>query len=269
MSGSDDSNVKIWLISTGTCIRTINVGAIVKCLALLKSGYLAVGLYLNSNNIIIYDINNGNAINTISAHTRQVNTLEVFPNGDLVSGSVDNYVKVWDMSTFAQKFSNGLGNNVNCLKILSNGNIVLGLVKNGMNLCIWVPGSASSLYSATHSNTLTALEVLANDNIVSSSETDPNFTLIIWDKTLIQIGTLTGQAAISRALKILSNGLLASGTDTGEMNIWNISTGALVKSLTFSKQISVLMIEYKSKIDIYFFLYIQSTLFNMNGSDCI
>ena len=34
VSGSDDTNIKIWLISTGSCIRTINVGFIVKSFAI-------------------------------------------------------------------------------------------------------------------------------------------------------------------------------------------------------------------------------------------
>ena len=258
VSGSDDFNVKIWLISTGTCIRNITVGAPIKSLALLKNGYLSVGLFVTSNNIKIYDINNGSLIKIINAHSKELNTVEVFPNGDLASGGVDNDVNVWDVSTLSLKFSNGFGNNVNCLKILVNGNIVAGLLKKGNNLQIWVPGSSSSLHIATHGDSVIALEVLANDTIVSSSDTDPTFTLIIWGNTLNQLRSLTGQSAIARALKLLPNGLLASGTDNSKIHIWNTTNATLVKNLIFNLQIKILTIEYKSKnifIYTWFFIY--------------
>ena len=259
ISGSDDLNIKIWLMSTSSCIRTINVGFIIKSLAILKNGNLAAGTSESRNNIKIYDINNGNSISTIDAHTKDVNSIDVYPNGDLASCGVDNYVKLWDMSTLALKYSNGFGNDVNCFKILMNGNIALGLLKKGgSNLQIWAPSSTSSLHLASHGDSVIALEVLANDFIVSSSDTDPTFTLIIWDNTLVQIRTLTGQTAIARALKLLPNGILASGTDNSEINLWNINTGALVKSLTHNLVISILTIEYKSNNIFIFAWYLIS-----------
>ena len=244
ISGSDDFSIKVWLIATGTCIRNISVGSIIKSLAILKNGYLAVGIETARNNIKIYDINTGINVTTIDAHNGGVNTLEVFSNGDLASGGIDNYIKVWN-ATLALKYSNGFGNNVNCLKILSNGNIAFGLLKNTNNLQIWVPGSASSLNSITaHASSVIALEVLADGSIVSSSD-DNTHILKLWDQLLNLKGTLTGQSAIARALKLLPTGLLVSGTDDSKLHIWNVSSLALVKSLTHNLQISILTIEYK------------------------
>ena len=250
VSGSDDFTIKLWLISNATCIRTINTGVIVKSLAILNNGYLAAGLDDTRNNIKIYDLNNGNNINTIDAHNSVVNTLAVFPNGDLASGSSDNIVKIWDMSTLALKYSNGFGANVNCLKILLNGNIVVGLVKNTNNLQIWVPGSASSLYSVTaHVGSVMALEIIENINIVTGSD---DYYLKIWDQTLNQIGKFNGQSAAARALKLLPNGLLASGMGESRLSIWNISSRSWVKSLSYNHQISILSIEYTSIVNFFF-----------------
>ena len=248
VSGSDDTNIKIWLISTRSCILTINVGVIVKSLAILKNGYLAAGIDDTRNNIKIYNLNTGLVVTTINAHNGIVNTLEVFPNGDLASGSHDNYAKIWETSGYTQRYSNGFGNDVNSLKILVSGNIALGLLKNSNNLQIWVPGSGSSLYTVTaHSSSVIALEILANDTIVTSS-IDNDYLLKIWDKSLNQIGTLTGQSAIARSLKLLPNGLLASGTDDSKLHIWNTKTLAIVKNFTFNLyQINILTIEFKSK----------------------
>ena len=258
VSGSDDLNIKVWLISTGTCIRSISVGVIVKSLAILKNGYLAVGIDATRNNIKIYDINTAINVNTIDAHNSAVNTLEVFSNGDLASGGSDNYVKVWDTSTLVVKYSNGFGNNVNCLKILPNGNIVVGLLKNSNNLHLWVPGSASSLISVTaHASNLIALEVLADGSIVSSSDDNTNL-LKIWDQSLNLIGPLTGQSAIARTLKLLPTGFLASGTDNSKLHIWNMTARALVKSLSHNLAIHILAIEYKGKC------IISSLVINLN-----
>ena len=252
VSGSDDTNIKIWLISTGSCIRTINVGSIIKCLALLKNGYLAVGIDAARNNIKIYDINTGINVNTVDAHNSAVNSLEVFPNGDLTSGSYDNYVKIWDMSTLSLKFSNGFGNNVNCLKILMNGNIALGLLKNSNNLQIWVPGSFSTLISVTaHASGVIALETFENNAIVSTS-VDVDFLLKIWDQSLNLIRILSGQSASARSLKALSTSLLASGTDNSKIHLWNISTGVIFKNLTFNLQASIITIDYKGMKLVFF-----------------
>ena len=228
-------------------VCTINVGSIIRPLAILKNGYLAAGTSDIRKNIKIYDISTGNIVNTIDAHNGAVYTLDVFSNGDLASGSFDNYVKVWDATTLALKYSNGFGNDVNCVKTLVNGNIVMGLMKNTINLQIWVPGSASSLFLVTaHAGSVIALEVLADGNIVSSS-IDNNYLIKIWDQSLNPIGTFTGQSAIARSLKLLPNGFLASGTEDSKLNIWNVSTRALVKSLTHNLAINILTIEYKGK----------------------
>ena len=221
----------------------------VKSFALLKNWYLAVGLDWNNHNIYIYDINNGNTIRIIDAHNRAVNAIDVLSNGDLASGSTDGYVRILDSTnTYSIKYSYDFVNTVSCLRILTSGNIVVGLLKNTLNLHIWVPGSASLLYTVTaHSGYVISLELLSNGYIATCSD-DSSAFIKIWNQSLSAIKTLTGQTATTRALKLLSSGLLASGSDDYKLKIWNTTTGALVKSLTYSQPITILAIEYTSNI---------------------
>ncbi|RNA20631.1 WD40 repeat, partial [Brachionus plicatilis] len=56
-----------------------------------------------------------------------VKSLEILQNGNIVSGSEDQTIKIWHKDTFeCLKTINGHNSEVNCLAIMQNGNIVSG-----------------------------------------------------------------------------------------------------------------------------------------------
>jgi WD40 repeat protein len=65
-------------------------------------------------------------INTITGHTGNVNILEVLSNGQIVSGSSDNTVKIWNQNGTISASFNPFGNSVTCLKEISTGFIAIG-----------------------------------------------------------------------------------------------------------------------------------------------
>ncbi len=56
VSGSLDGTIQIWKISTGECVRKINVGALINSVIVLSNGFQIVcGLNTDSNNLRIYN----------------------------------------------------------------------------------------------------------------------------------------------------------------------------------------------------------------------
>ena len=66
-------------------------------------------------------------IKTLNGHTNVVFSLTVLQNGNLVSGSVDNTIKIWNQTTGAliQTLA-GHTDGVDALTVLQNGNLVCG-----------------------------------------------------------------------------------------------------------------------------------------------
>jgi WD40 repeat protein len=122
-TGSDDKLIKIWLISTGTTLRTINTGQNVHA---LKSGnYLAAGLDISTINI--YNINTGSLVYELKGHTSGVNDLITISDDLLASASFDRSVRIWSLATNATKFIlNGHSNSVKALKLISSSILASG-----------------------------------------------------------------------------------------------------------------------------------------------
>lgn len=102
VSGSWDGTIKMWFISTGQTIRTINTGYWVYSLLRLNDGiHFAAGI----NGVInIYNINTGNLNRTLSGHTWYVFDLVQIRNDLLASSAGDNTVRLWNLTTNANIF---------------------------------------------------------------------------------------------------------------------------------------------------------------------
>ncbi len=103
-SGSVDGSIKIWQVSTGTCLQTRSgLGCAVDSLAFSPTGpTLASGL--DSGAITLWNVNltNGTltSLMTLSGHLDMVNALAFSPDGTtLASGSGDTTIMLWQVST--------------------------------------------------------------------------------------------------------------------------------------------------------------------------
>ena len=98
-SGSEDSTIKIWNITTGQVKQTFRGGSGVYCLAVLNNDLLASGSA--DNTIRIWNIQNGSLNKTLLGHTGAVNSILVRNNDYLVSGSTDRTLKIWDKDKYS------------------------------------------------------------------------------------------------------------------------------------------------------------------------
>jgi len=92
LSCSEDESVKLWKIETGEMLKSIKFDHGVNCVKTLNEDLIAVSL--ENGEIEIYDLNKNEKIKTIK-DSSFVNRLNLLPNGCLLSGSEDGYIKSW------------------------------------------------------------------------------------------------------------------------------------------------------------------------------
>ena len=145
VSGSDDGSLKVWNVSSGECLRTM-------------SGHLRAARLRRPVE---------RRIDRSSTPRRaQVRCVAGLPNGDVVSGSWDGTLKVWDASSGAclrtlgdnMRTPSGHGSlarrrsvvvgrspQVECVAVLPSGDIVLGSRSDDCTLQVWDASSAECL----------------------------------------------------------------------------------------------------------------------------
>ncbi len=84
------------------------------------------------------DPDTGECIKTLEGHFDSVLSLAVLPDGKLVSGFLDNTIKIWDPDTGeCIKTLGGHSGPVECLAVLPDGRLVSGSGDNTIK--IWDP----------------------------------------------------------------------------------------------------------------------------------
>ena len=94
-------------------------------LAVLPDGKLASGSA--ACEVCVWDTGSGACELTLAGHTGSVLALAVLPDGKLASGSWDKTVRVWDLSTRSCVLTLSHAFPVNCLTVLEDGQLVVGL----------------------------------------------------------------------------------------------------------------------------------------------
>lgn len=182
----------------------------------------------------VWDINNGGFLNGLKwkAHTNQVWCIKVLKSGNLVSGSVDKTLIVWNMSnnppTTIKKITFHSGA-VYAAEELSNGNVVSGGADK--NLFIWNPnlGTLVGYKNSAHSSSIYCLRLLPNSYFASAAVASDS-SIKIWNPSSMStaINTLSGHTGSIYALEVLTSGYLISGADDTYSIVWDYNTGAQI-----------------------------------------
>lgn len=95
VSSAEDKKMKVWEISSGKCTKTIKWENKVNCLLALDSDHVIVG----STDIQIIKLNKCEILRYLRGHEAPVDCLELLFSGELLSGSRDKKIKIWDLSS--------------------------------------------------------------------------------------------------------------------------------------------------------------------------
>lgn len=173
----------------------------------------------------IWSLDNG-LVKTITS-IYDLKSIVVLNNGYIAYAYL-HYVEIYDINSEKQIIEYYYHfDDVNCIFVLSNGNLATG--SNDKNINIWNPISASTVKILRgHTKSVLAVIELKNGNLVSGSL---DSTIKIWNQLNgAVINTFTNPSYIW-CLAELRNGYLAAGLNDGMIKIWKTDDGSEIMSL--------------------------------------
>ncbi len=165
---------------------------------------------------------------TLEGHTRPVQHLQLLPNGELLSSSFGNILKIWDLKTLSCLKTLNLKEQILCVQILPSGEVVTG--SDDSNLRLWDIEKMKCVKTLKgHLKPIEILQLLPSGSLASGSRDN---TINIWDlKAKKHLKTLRGHNARVVCLQPLFNDELVSGSGDKTIKVWDLKTGNCLKTL--------------------------------------
>jgi WD40 repeat protein len=196
-----------------------------------KDGYVASASADNTVNI--WDTLTWTSIQRYTNHTSFVFSLDQIDNDTMVSGSYDQTIQIWGISTGETLQIINVNAWVYVVRVFSieYKQIVCGTYGSSDNLQIFNYDTGDLVRTLSgHSYGVYAIEMLSEQYMASGGGDQK---VIIWDLFSYSIKyILMGHANIVSCVKRLSSKLIASGDENGLIIIWNWLTGELIFNLT-------------------------------------
>ncbi|KAF9358802.1 hypothetical protein BGX26_000874 [Mortierella sp. AD094] len=229
-SGIEDGKVRLWEVSTGDCIHTLQGhewGA--SSVAFSPKGDRIVSGSKDST-VILWDVETGNCIHTLKGHNDQVSSVVYSPKGDrFASASWDKTVLLWDVETG------------NCIHVLQ-GHIYkiikivyspkgdrIASTSDDSTVRLWdvVTGDCILTFQAGDAGVGNIAYSPNGSRIVAGSSGYCDGTLRLWDaNTGDCIHTFEGHGAAITCLAYSPNGdQIASGSNDETVRLWDADTG--------------------------------------------
>ncbi|MBE8971018.1 hypothetical protein IQ277_33905 [Nostocales cyanobacterium LEGE 12452] len=182
----------------------------------------------------------GRLLRTLKGHSYWVNAVAVTPNGQqVISASVDNTLKVWNLATGEEQFTlKGHSNSVNAVAVTPNGQQVISASRD-KTLKVWNLATGEEQFTLKgHSYWVNAVAVTPNGQQVISASSDK--TLKVWNlATGEEQFTLKGHSYWVNAVAVTPNGQqVISASYDNTLKVWNLVTGEIIATFTGEGSIS-------------------------------
>jgi WD domain, G-beta repeat len=170
---------------------------------------------------------------TFTAHFQTVNSVAISPDGQtLVSGSFDNTIKIWQLSTGRELHTlTGHSMSVNSVPISPDGQTLVSS-SDDKTIKIWQLSTGRELHTLTgHSSNVRSVAISPDgQTLVSGSYKE----IKIWQlSTGQELRSLTGNFSEVRSVAISPDGqTFVSGSYDKTIKIWQLSTGQELRTLT-------------------------------------
>jgi WD40 repeat protein len=200
LSGSDDRNIKLWNITTGECIRTLEGHTDqVNSVCFSPDGRLILS-GSNDQKVKLWDVATGKCIRTLEGHKNQVKSVCFSPDGRLIlSGSRG--------SSFSGRYEGGM-------------------------MMLWDIEIGEYIHTFVWSNSMALSVCFSPDGRLALSG-DDNKNVIVWDiATGKRIHILEGHESGVYSVCFSPDGKLAlSGSWDKTIKLWDIATGRCVRTI--------------------------------------
>ncbi len=241
VSGSYDSTIKIWRISDGECIRTVNVGGQIDCMSLSPNGEYAL-VALSTGLLEYWDLNKeqrkmvyGQAVSParLGDLPRILSISADFNSLIAISGSAyiyDRTARIWDLRSgkCLQTFA-GMPQEVSAVWISPDGrNCLIG---SGRTIILLDTKSGKLLQKFDgHEGRVDWLCVTQDQRYILSACADR--TLKLWElSTGLCLRTLKGHTNFVSCAAIAPDGRCAVSSDyEGKMKLWEMTTGRCLRT---------------------------------------
>ena len=149
-------------------------------------------------------------------------------NNDLVSGSCDSTLKIWNTNDGSVKFTLNLTTDcVNGLVQLKNGNLVA--INSNWNIYLWNPFTGSLIQKKNTADNQASIFQLNNEDLSVGNQGQVK----LYDSIQFQTkNTLSGQNAYIWSIIQLENDDLVSGSQDKTILIWDWNTKSVKFNLT-------------------------------------
>jgi len=173
VSGSKDNTIRIWRISTGETLKIISLNVQVYVVRVFSAEYkqIVCGTAGASNNLQIFNYETGVLIRTLYGHSSSVFSIEMLSEQYMASGSCDNRVIIWDLSSYSKKYNlTGHTSLVYCIKRLSSNLLASGDASGKIIVWNWLTGGQIfNLTGHTNRLDLNSLDLYDEQILISGS----------------------------------------------------------------------------------------------------
>jgi len=238
VSGSDDKTLRVWDVQSERTSTLQAHSDPVRAMVVLPDGRLSGS---TDDRLRVWDVHSGQVLQTLrmwdgqlrpdltnSRHSGPVRALAVQPDGRLVSGSYDGEVRVWDVTT--EKTLGTLGGRsvpVNAVAVLSDGRLVSG--SDDKTVRVWEV-TPQKIATQTGHLPLKNAKAVRIWNVCWDKPTKGD-DFFDWELMMVTLTTLEGHTGPVRAIAVLPNGCVVSGSDDTTLRVWDVETAQTVATL--------------------------------------
>jgi WD40 repeat protein len=220
-------------LSAGICARDHRqlipqlLGRLIACEGVVAKHFLDMARHHLSRPAIVTERASltppGAETTRLEGHSHWVSALCALPDGRLASGSGDNTIRLWDLTTGTEAARlEGHSRSVNTLCALPDGRLASGSDDNTIRLWNLTTGAETARLEG-HEHWVMALCALPDGRLASGSA---DKTIRVWDLTTgAETARLQGHSNWVWALCVLPDGRLASGSKDGTIRLWDLTTG--------------------------------------------
>jgi eukaryotic-like serine/threonine-protein kinase len=225
-SGSDDSTVKLWDVTSGRELKTLKGHT----WNVISVDFSPDGRTLASGSrdyaIKLWDVDSGRELKTLTGHSHQVHSVAFSPDGKiLASGSNDRTAKIWDMTSWRELKTLRHPEEVMAAEFSPDGKQLASC--SGNSIMLWDTTNWRLLKTLRgHSNYIATIAFSPDGKLLASGSAD---SVKLWDVVSGQeVKTLLGPTRSLLSVAFSPDGKILASCNTGgddTVRLWEVASG--------------------------------------------